>query len=71
MIDSNVLELTRGEDLRAVFNLTGETCAFPGERVDGTSVPFSSELTCYCGSRKSPTPIDELLPYEAVVVTRR
>jgi maltooligosyltrehalose trehalohydrolase len=63
-----VLELTRGEHLRAYFNLDADPRPVPAAPKAGEAVLFSSELRRYSGPRETVTEINELRPHEAVVI---
>src|SRR5205085_6541972 len=62
-----VLELRRGEAVRAFFNLSGEPQPLPGLGAGPREVLFSSEASRYSGARREGAPVTELLPYECVV----
>jgi maltooligosyltrehalose trehalohydrolase len=64
-----ILELVRGQDspVRAVFNLSARSQPLPADGATGQHVLFTSEASCYAGSRREPGSIVELAPWEAVV----
>lgn len=61
-----LMELLRG-GARAYFNLGGQTHPLPAGAAGERQVLFSSESTCYGGSRLGTRAIESLLPYECVV----
>ncbi len=62
-----VLELRRGEAVRAFFNLSGEPQPLPDLGAGPRELLFSSEESRYSGARREGQPVAELLPYECVV----
>jgi len=64
-----VLELLRGaeQQMRIYFNLSEQAQPLPDGPAHGQQVLFSSESSCYGGSRDDPRSLDNLLPAECVV----
>ena len=67
-----LLELLRGSagsegQARILFNLGEQPQPLPIDSVQGQQILFSSESSRYCGNRKDPRSLDQLLPAECVV----
>ena len=68
-----VLELVRGGEssggsVRALFNLGDRPVRLPEGIAGGASLLFDSEAAAYGGGRREAGPIDELAPFEFIVV---
>jgi maltooligosyltrehalose trehalohydrolase len=68
-----VLELVRGGEssggvIRALFNLGDQPARLPHELAHDARVLFRSEAPAYGGDRREDRPIDELAPFEFIVV---
>jgi maltooligosyltrehalose trehalohydrolase len=71
--DGPVLELVRGVEatggsVRALFNLGDRPARLPGDLNGGATVLLSSESPEYGGGRRESGPVDELAPFEFVVL---